>query len=762
MRLSPTLAATALTCLAVAGCGDDSFVRQPDAPAHDSLFALNDGCFVMDAARPGTRNTRYLVRTVDGLGYEFAGRTPDEAVLLRLKASDLGTYLLYDQDRQYVVTEADGETGATLLRAASVLQTDVELLDDTFISPAEWDLSVSEHDAERFALRGRATGLFMSQAGTTEDAAEAGVITLSPAEGCAPFPELTVDATGSVGRTTFDDGDLYGFVDAHSHLLTNFGFGGGGIFHGSPFHRLGVEAALPDCQRFHGLEGRRDLVGYFFDGNATLDVGTLATALVLGRVPVATHDTRGYPDFVDWPNAGGSSTHQTQYYRWLERAYLGGLRLVVQHATGNQVLCDLVVGSNAQAVRYSCNDMVGVDREIDEAYAMERYIDAQSGGPGEGWFRIVTSPAEAREVIEDGKLAVVLGIEISNVLDCFVTPREGFPACDAAFVRQQLTRYHDRGVRALFPVHKYDNGFSAGDGSRGFIELGNVINSGHYSNFTLDCDLGPPSVFDRGDVQFGGFNMPRAEYFSDPPLDVTTFARAPSGTVLPFLEQISEPPLVGQYCQNSGLQPMGELLLAEMMLRGMIIEVDHLPRRSFIRAYEILEAADYPAAGTHGNTNNGRIYDIGGISTTGLGRCQAADRVGAMGDALRNRIQLITDHGGYPAEGFGFDLNGFAGARGPRFGPDGCGTPQTNPITYPFTSYAGDVTFEAPQLGSRAVDFNTEGMIHVGLVPELIEDARHDGVTDEELEPLFRSAEAYVRMWERAELRAAAMRAAAP
>ena len=96
----------------------------------------------------------------------------------------------------------------------------------------------------------------------------------------------------------------------------------------------------------------------------------------------------------------------------------------------------------------------------------------------------------------------------------------------------------------------------------------------------------------------------------------------------------------------------------------------------------------------------------------------------------------------------------------PRFGEDSrCGdTPQANPVTYPFTSYAGDVTFTEPTLGNRVVDFNTEGMIHVGLLPELIEDARRDGVTDEDLEPLFHSAEAYIRMWERAEERAAALR----
>jgi len=45
------------------------------------------------------------------------------------------------------------------------------------------------------------------------------------------------------------------------------------------------------------------------------------------------------------------------------------------------------------------------------------------------------------------------------------------------------------------------------------------------------------------------------------------------------------------------------------------------------------------------------------------------------------------------------------------------------------------------------VDFNTEGMIHIGLLPELIEDVRRDGLSDAEFEPLFRSAEGYIRMW---------------
>ena len=62
-------------------------------------------------------------------------------------------------------------------------------------------------------------------------------------------------------------------------------------------------------------------------------------------------------------------------------------------------LCDTFVALGNEPARFECNDMVSVDRSIEETYNLERYIDAQAGGPGQGWFRIVKSPAEAREVI---------------------------------------------------------------------------------------------------------------------------------------------------------------------------------------------------------------------------------------------------------------------------------------------------------------------------------------------------------------------------
>jgi hypothetical protein len=61
---------------------------------------------------------------------------------------------------------------------------------------------------------------------------------------------------------------------------------------------------------------------------------------------------------------------------------------------------------------------------------------------------------------------------------------------------------------------------------------------------------------------------------------------------------------------------------------------------------------------------------------------------------------------------------------------------------------------------SRApTDCDTGGTAHLGVMPELIEDARRSGATDADLEPPFRSAEAYLGTWYRAERRTAELSA---
>ena len=727
----------------------DPDTGDPLGPLVSDVTSQAGGCFALHLREDG-EDIGWL--GVDGTSTTVVEAEAD-AARFTFRPADLGVYLLYDHDGLWL----SAETGP--LTRASVLDSDVTRIDDTYISGGEWALEPGTRRPDRYQLRNVRNGTLLASSGLAAADPDGAQLRLDPVEGCQEPPEMALDATGTPTKTTFDDGTLFGLADAHSHLLTNYSFGGF-LFHGSAFHRLGVEHALSDCAGIHGVDGRTDFFGYAYDeaGNDSSSLTTVIIELTAGELSEPNHQTPGWPDFPDWPNARKRATHQTQYYRWLERAWLGGLRLVVQHATSNAVICNLVVGEGIAPNRYDCEDMTAVDRILDETRAMERYIDALHGGEGNGWFRIVESPAEARSVIEDGKLAVVLGIETSDLFECTLTPRLGGPVCDEAWVKAELDAYHARGVRALFPVHKYDNQFSPGDGSDAFIELGNFANSGHWTNKTEDCPGGDmPTGYDDGEVTFGGLLSPREDYLSDPPNDFSGFPDAPMDTLLGYAADILEGPADGEYCQNATITPLGELLIDEMMQRGMIIEIDHFPQWSYHRVHELLESADYPAAGTHSREWSGRLYALGGVSTERPGTCRDADNPGSTLRKVNDKLDRIAAVDAYPGVPLVFDYNGFAHGPGPRFGDEGCSTPQDDPITWPFDSFGGDTTLTQPTLGSRTVDFNTEGMIHIGLLPEYIEDLRGDA-GDDAVEPLFRGAEAYVRMWERAEERGADLR----
>jgi microsomal dipeptidase-like Zn-dependent dipeptidase len=722
-----------------------------------SVFAVANGCFSISV---DSSNLFISTDAENNSASTTAGDSTTEGrSRFMFRAADLGQYLFYDQDGGYLVSDGTSLQRQTSLESDTNLVNDEVVIEDFKQSEGEWLLAATGDGA--FTLQHILSGMFIGSDGAMTTADSAGSIGLLEETDCATFPELTLDASGEVAFTEFEDGDVFGFVDTHSHMFSNLAFGGGGSFHGAPFHPLGVEHALPSCELNHGEAGRKDFIGFSFSGGLG-DFELLLPLFLQGELTEDVHVTDGYPDFTEWPSAAPfSSTHQMQYHKWIERAYLSGLRLVVQHVTTNQVLCQLAIGIGAQTQRLSCNDMITADRMIDEAYAMERYIDAQSGGPGEGWFRIVFSPEEARQQIRAGKMAVVLGIETSDLFDCYLVPLQGFSRCTEEDVVARLDEYYDKGIRVLFPVHKFDNDFSAGDGDRRIGDTGTFFHTGHFSNF-IECPaelLTFPGGFDRGGVNFANLNMPRVEYDSPPPIDVSNFDSDPVRTILDNASLFGGDSLPGEYCQNHGLTELGEFLIVEMMKRGMVLEVDHFPRKSYKRAFEIMAEYDYPGAGTHGRNNNGELYALGGVSKANLGRCRNESTTATMDDGFQSRIQLIRDKGGYPAEGFGFDLNGFAGVPGPRFGDRaGCSDPQTDEgITYPFTSYAGDITLEQPAVGNRVLDFNTEGMVHLGLVAELIEDVRRDGVSDEELEPLFRSAEGYIRMWEKSESRGRAI-----
>ncbi len=61
----------------------------------------------------------------------------------------------------------------------------------------------------------------------------------------------------------------------------------------------------------------------------------------------------------------------------------------------------------------------------------------------------------------------------------------------------------------------------------------------------------------------------------------------------------------------------------------------------------------------------------------------------------------------------------------------------------------------------RDFDINVEGVAHYGLLPDFWQDLINIGITHKELSALFRSAEAYIEMWETIEKRAEELKVAA-
>ena len=246
-------------------CGTE---EAPPAPSQAGIHDFANGCYAIG------EGARFLETVDQGQSYAFSARDFADSSRFFMKPSDLGTYLLYDAEGRYLVAE-DGR----LSRQAELLS-DVLTIDDSYVSEAEWLL-------EGRLLRHLKSGQYLTKSATlAPDAESAAVLALYPTDGCSEHPELSLDAKGEVVSERFSDGAVFGIVDTHSHLLTNFAFGGGGIFHGAPFHRLGVRHALPDCALFHGEEGRKDLLGFGYENGlgGELDASAFLPPLLFGSL----------------------------------------------------------------------------------------------------------------------------------------------------------------------------------------------------------------------------------------------------------------------------------------------------------------------------------------------------------------------------------------------------------------------------------------------------------------------------------------------
>ncbi|HEX6246832.1 MAG TPA: hypothetical protein VFZ64_03085, partial [Nocardioidaceae bacterium] len=385
----------------------------PRRTVPEDRYAMAGGCYAI-----GTGG-RWVVR--DGDGFRATAADPGEAEPFHFQATDLGKYLLYGKLEDFV---SAGSTGPAGLLGSS----DAVVSADRPSKRADW--KVAERDGT-FRLRLPAVGkaLGVDEEGRLVLADDPVGIEIRRTDSCADWPEVETNVTGRPHRGETPFAEVRGYTDAHTHGMA-YEFLGGEVHCGKPWDPYGVEYALVDCD----------------DHTATGGNGAVLESFLSGR---PNHDPVGWPTFKDWP-APDSLTHEGTYHAWMERSWRGGLRLFVNLLTENNKLCEIY-----PLKRNSCDDMDSIRLQAKRLKEFERYIDAQSGGPGEGWYRIVRSPFEARRVINEGKLAVVMGIETSVVFGC--TMKADVPQCTPEEIERQLDEVHDLGVRQMELVNKFDN-----------------------------------------------------------------------------------------------------------------------------------------------------------------------------------------------------------------------------------------------------------------------------------------------------------------
>jgi hypothetical protein len=614
--------------------------------------------------------------------YSMAGQP------IRFQATDLGSYLLYTRDRSFV--SADG-------LAAEPSEN------------ADW--TARGRDG-RFTFQLPDGRWLTTSGGGFTTSAQAQKFSLSTTSGCPTYPEAGINVSGAPFAGTTPYQEVRGYVDAHTHGMA-FEFLGGGVHCGKPWDRYGAPYALVDCP----------------DHTQTQGHGAVLESILSGE---PSHDPVGWPTFKDWP-APNSLTHEGTYYRWLERSWRGGQRLFVNLLVENNQLCELYPLPPPNE-KNSCDDMDSIRLQAKRMYQMQDYIDAQFGGPGEGFYRIVKSPWEARRVINAGKMAVVMGIETSVPFGCTSNPTK--PTCDAASIDRQLDEVFDLGVRQMELVNKFDNALAGVAGDNG--EVGVAVNTANFreTNSFWDmrhCEPENPDAHDKNQLAAPEISAEQ----QDALFGAIGELFGTSGTALP----IYPPP---DHCNSRGLTTMGEHVIAGLADRHMLFDPDHMSVKARNAALDQVEAMGYSGVmSSHSwSTEDAypRIYKLGGYIAP-----YAGDSTGFV-EKWRKHIGWADDRY-YFGFGYGADMNGLGAQGDPR------GTDVSNPVTYPFTGFGG-VTVDKQVAGERVYDINADGVAQYGLYPDWIQDLRMvagGAEGDAIVEDMARGAEAYLETWERAE-----------
>lgn len=406
-----------------------------------------------------------------------------------------------------------------------------------------------------------------------------------------------------------------GYVLTHEHPTNGMAFGGNYAFAGGPGNykngvmEKGYDAACDGCKAGKKCDHAE------VKGSFTAAVGALGSDMGdHGAFMGPKHD---------------SFSHLRYSTDWIKQAYRPSeadlqdtsLKIMVAFAVESEAMCEQLYYANEGnggpgGNGYACShgDTVkSMDRQI---ASLKAWAKANAS-----WMEIALTAADARRIVNAGKLAVVLGVESDYA----------FGAEDRTFDPvERLDHYYDLGVRTFYIAHKVNSRLAGADIYRSSGETGGKIiratqamagcfyvddavagfplknNSGHAfcdntcgkggfkgGKITDACvmkysELSETNYLDyflgHGGGWFNGFKV----YPKPPGFSGSAGSRDDHG-----VER-----------NNLGLSHDGERVVREAMLRGMIVNIDHTSSRSRLDIDRISkDFGVYPMNALHNNPN---------------------------------------------------------------------------------------------------------------------------------------------------------------
>jgi len=548
-------------------------------------------------------------------------------------------------------------------------------------------------------------------------------------------------------------GPVNGVADLHVHQLYNLGFAGRmmwGLHDGDKKYALAPEV----------ITGKYDPTSanaVDFALSAITKGGLDANVVMRGLNSKTTDEGyfylggEGYPSYKNWPNHA-DRTHQQVHISWVKEAHErelnnhSNLNLMVVAIVNNDVLCSAlkfvdphgnVPSRNSageitgwESANWGCSDHENVLRQLKAIHALENTYP---------WYRVAMTPWHARQIIDEGDLAVVLSIETDK-------PLSGEGGNYGKWL-EKLDEYRAMGVTTMQVVHESNSIFCGTAPHRDMMQALQFV---HWPEKSIANAIRSHSTFDKDGNGYNGLGITQqGEELVDGlvarnlPIDLAhgsqrcrkaIMNRVPDGYGLfdshTRFKRLLEP--------GSGQKDFGTDVLDRE--NEFLIMEDILP--DYVK-HKVLIGL---------RTASVDVYDAPNHKVDNT--CPGSAR------SFAQLIQYANDSGLDFA--YGTDFNTGVSQLGPRFGNDRCYAYRVAELDYNKKANkhrsrpASDEEPTTPQVTARKnsikeidkTNYYVDGLAHYGWLPELTEDLINLGTPG--AKKLRESAEAYLAMWERA------------